>query len=616
MQAQTPPSPVTDLLCAALVRRGMEGAGTTDGASAITAMELHADIVAQDSPVLPGLLLRLARTFNLDETATLLLALAVAADADPSAQRVCAFLQNDPSLLRPSLGFALGLLGATQTAQQAAAPLLRQGLVRLENDPRLVAPPPATRILVPADDIAAFLTGDSLIPPAAAPLWRSYPPAMGPLPAARRWRIEFGADANDAVLALAAVESRGVLEIDLTGADPDSAADLAALSLRHAALRGAIAAIALPDRLPPGLAAALDIAACDIAITSGASVRSDYPVLAAPRADPAQRLAWWRAEAANAGLGLSQDETATLASRFRAGRSDIAAACIEAAASTGATTFPTVLRALHTRLGRDLAGFARRLQGTQGWDDLILPDAQMHQLRDLCDQVAQRHKVQESWGFGAGSGLGRGITALFSGPSGTGKTMAAGIVARALHLAVWRIDLSQTVSKFIGETEKNLDRIFAAAERADAVLFFDEADSLFGKRSEVKDAHDRYANLEVGYLLQKTEEYEGLAILATNLRHHLDEAFLRRLGMVIEFPFPDEEQRRRIWQVVFPSGAPLDPDIDTETLARDIRVTGGSIRTIAVNAAYMAAAEGSAIAQRHILRAAQAEYVKLGRSWE
>ena len=194
--------------------------------------------------------------------------------------------------------------------------------------------------------------------------------------------------------------------------------------------------------------------------------------------------------------------------------------------------------------------------------------------------------------------------------------MAAAVIANELGLDLLRIDLAQVVSKFIGETEKNLERVFVAAEQSDAILFFDEADALFGKRSDVKDAHDRYANIEISYLLQRMEEYDGLAILATNLRHHLDEAFLRRLQVSVEFPFPDETHRRRIWATLFPPEAPLGPDVDFDVLAREVKLAGGNLKNIALAAAFGAAAEGSTIDLAHLARAAWREHQKLGRSWD
>jgi len=263
-----------------------------------------------------------------------------------------------------------------------------------------------------------------------------------------------------------------------------------------------------------------------------------------------------------------------------------------------------------------LAALARKLAFPYGWDDLVLPTDQRGQLEEICARVRSRQLVYDAWGFGRKLGHGRGLHVLFAGPPGTGKTMAAAVIANELRLELYRIDLAQVVSKYIGETEKNLERVFAAAEQSDVILFFDEADALFGKRSDVKDAHDRYANIEISYLLQRMEEYDGLAILATNLRQHLDEAFLRRLQASVEFPFPDEVHRRRIWATLFPPEAPLGPDVDFDLLARELKLAGGNLKNIALAAAFYAAAEGSSITLAHIARAAWREHQKLGRSWE
>jgi vesicle-fusing ATPase len=220
--------------------------------------------------------------------------------------------------------------------------------------------------------------------------------------------------------------------------------------------------------------------------------------------------------------------------------------------------------------------------------------------------------VYERWGFAERASRGLGVTALFAGESGTGKTLAAEVLAADLGLDLYRIDLSATVSKYIGETEKNIRRLFDAAEASGAVLLFDEADALFGKRGEVKDGHDRYANLEVAYLLQRMESYRGLAILTTNMRSHIDRAFLRRLRFVIQFPFPDRDQRADIWRRVFPPAAPLD-GIDPEALAR-MTVPGGSIRSIALSAAFAAAEDGTPVTVDHVMRAARVEYAKSERS--
>jgi SpoVK/Ycf46/Vps4 family AAA+-type ATPase len=233
-------------------------------------------------------------------------------------------------------------------------------------------------------------------------------------------------------------------------------------------------------------------------------------------------------------------------------------------------------------------------------------------LREIAAHVRQRATVYETWGFAAKSCLranGLGISALFAGASGTGKTLAAEVLAHELRLDLYRIDLSSVVSKYIGETEKNLRRVFDAAEEGGAILLFDEADALFGKRSEVKDSHDRYANIEVSYLLQRMEAYRGLAILTTNLKSALDSAFLRRIRFVVQFPFPDATQRAEIWRRIFPHATPTDT-LDLGTLAR-LSVAGGNIRNIALNAAFLAADEGHPVRMAQLLRAARTEYAKL-----
>jgi hypothetical protein len=256
-----------------------------------------------------------------------------------------------------------------------------------------------------------------------------------------------------------------------------------------------------------------------------------------------------------------------------------------------------------------LDDLALRIGPAAAWDDLVLPAAQMNTLREIATHVRQRFKVYETWGFAAKSARGLGISALFTGDSGTGKTMAAEVLANELRLDLYRIDLSSVVSKYIGETEKNLRRVFDAAEEGGAVLLFDEADALFGKRSEVKDSHDRYANIEVSYLLQRMEAYRGLAILTTNLKSALDAAFLRRIRFVVQFPFPDAAQRAEIWRRIFPSETPTE-GLDVTKLAR-LNVAGGNIRNIALNAAFLAADAGEQVRMSHLLRAARGEYAKL-----
>jgi len=256
-----------------------------------------------------------------------------------------------------------------------------------------------------------------------------------------------------------------------------------------------------------------------------------------------------------------------------------------------------------------LDDLAQRIEPEADWDELVLPQPQRQTLREMLIHARHRARVYGDWGFFAKGSRGLGISALFSGPSGTGKTMAAEVLAGELHLDLYRIDLSSVVSKYIGETEKNLRRVFDAAEDGGTILLFDEADALFGKRSEVKDSHDRYANIEVGYLLQRMEAYHGIAILTTNLKSALDPAFLRRIRFVVQFPFPDPAARAEIWRRIFPTTAPVS-GLEPETLAR-LNVTGGSIRNIALAGAFLAAGADEDIEMAHLLQAARSEYAKL-----
>jgi SpoVK/Ycf46/Vps4 family AAA+-type ATPase len=258
-----------------------------------------------------------------------------------------------------------------------------------------------------------------------------------------------------------------------------------------------------------------------------------------------------------------------------------------------------------------LDGVALRLDARATWDDLVLSPDETDLLRQVADQVGQRSKVYDEWGFRRKMNRGLGVTVLFAGESGTGKTMAAEVLARHLRLDLYRVDLSAVVSKYIGETEKNLRRLFDAAEDGGVILFFDEADALFGKRSEVKDSHDRYANIEVNYLLQRMESYRGLAILATNMKTALDPAFLRRLRFVVSFLFPGPAERRLMWQKAFPTETPTD-GLDFDRLAR-LNLTGGNIHTVALNAAFLAAHGEMPVRMGSVLSAARVEMTKLER---
>jgi hypothetical protein len=326
------------------------------------------------------------------------------------------------------------------------------------------------------------------------------------------------------------------------------------------------------------------------------------------RPAPAEQLAYWKQCLSNANMNGKPE---LLVSQFDLSITDIGMISGEALEIAGSgSDFGTVLWEtcrVHTR--RRMDELAQRIHSGAALENLVLPDGQRQTLTEIAAQVRNRMKVYRTWGFGSRISRGLGITALFTGPSGTGKTMAAEVLSNELHLDLYRIDLSQVVSKYIGETEKNLRKVFDAAEGGGAILLFDEADALFGKRSEVKDSHDRYANIEVSYLLQRMEDYQGLAILTTNMKEAIDTAFLRRLRFIVQFPFPNPEQRKKIWQTILPEETPTR-DLDVEKLAK-LNVSGGTIRNIALYAAFLAAGADEPVTMKHLLRAARAEYGKL-----
>ena len=332
------------------------------------------------------------------------------------------------------------------------------------------------------------------------------------------------------------------------------------------------------------------------------------------RSEPLEQQILWRhalgtdVEKLNGGLDL-------LAAQFSLAPSDIRAASAMLPADwpeDGDVTRSPLWQACRDFARPRLDELAQRIIPVATWEDLVLPEAQRQTLRAIAVHLRQRIKVYDYWGFAAKGSRGLGISALFSGASGTGKTMAAEVLSNDLNLDLYRIDLSQVVNKYIGETEKNLRRVFDAAEQGGAILLFDEADALFGKRSEVKDSHDRYANIEVSYLLQRMEAYRGLAILTTNLKDALDAAFLRRLRFIVPFPFPDAALRAEIWQRIFPRQTPTQ-SLDVRKLAR-LNVAGGNIRNIALNAAFLAAHEDQLVGMGHLLKAARGEYAKLERN--
>ena len=617
-------------------------------------------------PVRPGSRLgRLRDAFGLDETDLGIVAVALAPEFDGRYERLYAYLQDDATRRWPSVDLVLevvsGSAGAKLEARRrlaaAEAPLVRHGLARIHQvEPgqallscRLSLDRQAVDFLLGHDGLDERLTAFAEVvapEPSAAPPAEREARLLALAGAAERGSplLHFhggqGAGKRTAARQLAAIAGTPLLCVDLARAPADDVGFDAAMSLvaarcrLHPCLLYLDHADAIPDALEGARWRAV---AAVLAAQRGGTVLASRTPLAAVRrgslpavevafAAPAaaERRRLWRKRLADAGLHAGEGELDRLAELFELTPGRIGDAVSAAAGAlawravrgeTAGGDGRALFAAARAQAGEVLAGLAGQLEQPWGWDDIVLPDEALAQLRDICRRVIHKRQVLDVWGMGRKLPLGRGVAALFAGPSGTGKTMAAAIVGRELGLDVYRIDLSRVVNKYIGETEKNLGRVFDAAEQANVVLLFDEAEALFGKRSEVKDAHDRYANVEIGYLLQRMEAYPGTTILATNLRHHLDEAFLRRLQVVAEFPMPAEADRLRLWRKMFPPEAPLAAEVDFEALAREVRLSGGNIRNIALAAAFAAAGEGRPIGIADLWLAAAREHRKLGRPW-
>ncbi|MCP4663259.1 MAG: ATP-binding protein, partial [bacterium] len=424
-----------------------------------------------------------------------------------------------------------------------------------------------------------------------------------------------------------------ILDAELLPADPREAAVLLRLALREGLLQQAAVLVDRADALATG-----DEAAARCKLLAGAIAEYGWlTLLAGEKPQPLRELfrgtgfqavglpmpavnlreRIWREALAELDCEDGAGWPAQLAARFRLTPGQVRDACreVDNRRHMSAPPRPPGLDDLHAacrgQSNPRLSELAIKIEPRYGWDDIVLPAPALAHLGEICHQVRQRHRVFGDWGFDRKLSHGKGLSALFSGAPGTGKTMAAEVLAHELGLDLYKIDLSGVVSKYIGETEKNLARIFAEAESSNAILFFDEADALFGRRTEVRDAHDRYANIETSYLLQRIEEYEGVAILATNLLQNIDDAFLRRIRFIVELPFPDRERRREIWRNLFPRQAPVSDAVDYELLAERFRLAGGNIRNIVLNAAFLAAQNGGVIEMGHILRGARREYEKI-----
>ncbi|HWK89972.1 MAG TPA: ATP-binding protein, partial [Longimicrobium sp.] len=421
------------------------------------------------------------------------------------------------------------------------------------------------------------------------------------------------AAAAAAALGLAAFRARAA-DVPAAAAERET---LARLWEREAVLSGTVLLLEVEDGDGPEAQRAAVAFAERLRAPAAVSAREPLattlrPAVRVPvdRPPPDEQRALWRGVLGERAASLN-GALDPLVAQFRLGVREIAQAAAEGLPGDGEALGRRLWAACRAQARPRLDELAQHIDPAARWDDLVLPPEQARTLHQVADQVRHRTRVYETWGFGRGGARGLGVSALFAGPSGTGKTLAAEVVAAELELDLYRIDLSQVVSKYVGETEKNLRRVFDAAEEGGAVLLFDEADALFGKRSQVKDAHDRYANIEVSYLLQRMETYRGLAVLTTNLKDSLDEAFLRRLRFVVTFPFPDAAQREEIWRRAFPAAAPLQ-DVDPRKLAR-LSVTGGNIRNIALGAAFLAAGEDAPLRMDHLLAAARSELAKMER---
>ena len=616
----------------------------------------------------------LGRTFGLSSVDLNMILVALAPEVDLRYERLYAYLQDDVTRRRPTVDLALNLFSDSAEAKlelrtrfSADAPLVRHKLLNLVADPAQVQPPLLSHYLKLEEQVVGFILGEISLDHRLAGFCR-FEEAPGNdhemdglralLSLAAQMRhtgqpliLYFqGSGASGKIRAAQAIaraaETR-LLIVDL-GRAPESPAafqESMQLAFREASLQGAVLYLDGVDAVRrEARDSAQRIVSGHLAEYSGVAIVAGskpwIPGAGGPAGvrtvvfgvlDRTHALECWQNNLDKLAVDYAAEDLVLLADRFRLTPDQIAdaAACArnemlwQAASADDqelgescTVTLDQLCAAARAVCGNELAGLARKIRPRYTWDDIVLPPDQLDQLQEVCQQAKHWQTVFGDWGFDRKLSLGKGLNVLFSGPPGTGKTMAAEVLANDLQLDLYKIDLSQIVSKYIGETEKNLDRIFVLAEHSNAILFFDEADALFGKRSEVKDSHDRYANIEVGYLLQKMEEYEGIAILATNVKHHIDEAFVRRMQVIVEFPFPEEAERRRVWQVIFPEESPVGRDVDFAALARTVRLAGGNIRNIARASAFYAAGDGGIIRMRHLVKASRREYQKLGREWQ
>jgi SpoVK/Ycf46/Vps4 family AAA+-type ATPase len=614
---------------------------------------------------IPLRLVRLGERFRLDKFEIDTILLCLAAELDLRYEKLYAYLQDDVTKKRPSIDLALNLLSGSFSEKLSArrrfsssSRLTKHQLISIVSDPATPGPSLLNQYLKLDERVVCYLLDGDEIDSRLASLVSLVAPnhklndlilpddlvgrlellVGGHAKEDRAFNLYFqgaygsgrrstaGAICHSLGLKLLVVDSARAAS---TGADFGS---LVRLIAREAALQDAAIYwqnfdVLLSDDQRPSLAILLqELAGSRTVMFFGAEAvwePSDLPQLAPfiritlPRPAYCDRVSLWANALAD--KAASDVDTTALANKFRftGGQIRDAAATARNLARRrdprGSTvTMPDLFEACRLQSNRKLASLATQIPPHYSWQDIVLPREKLRQLREVCNAVEYRSLVYDEWGFDKKLSLGKGLSLLFTGPSGTGKTMAAQILAGELGLDLYKIDLSTVISKYIGETEKNLARIFAEAVTSNAVLFFDEADALFGKRSEVRDSHDRYANIEINYLLQKMEEHEGTVILATNLRKNMDEAFVRRIQFTIEFPFPHADQRLAIWEKTMPTAMPRK-DLDLELMARRFELAGGSIRNIVLTAAFLGAEDGGCVTMEHLLRATRQEYQKMGK---
>lgn len=569
-----------------------------------------------------------------------LVLLTAAYELDPTTAARCAAASGDPERAYPTFSLALAALAEPHwSALTPVAPLRRWRIVELDDESRLTLSrlrldERILHFLLGSPYLDARLHGQLRRTPVPGELPPSYDLAASRVAAG--WTTAARPDApllvevvggdlpSRAEIAAAAAARSGLGLYAMSAEDiPTDAAErdrLARLWQREAILLPAALLVEVGE-LDRDQRAATDAfltgAAVPVVVSSSDPRQSDRPHgerVTVPSLDDEEQLGLWVGAFRDV-VDIGESELRSLIAQFQLPphvvRSAAAAVRRDLPGEDELDAAGLAWRAglNEARIGMDELG--RRIEPEAGWDDLVLHERQTSVLREIVAHVRQRATVHQEWGFAATLRRGLGVTALFAGGSGTGKTLAAEVMAKELGLDLFIIDLSQVVSKYIGETEKNLRKVFDAAERGGALLLFDEADALFGKRSEVKDSHDRYANLEVSYLLMRMEAYRGLAILTTNMKKALDTAFMRRIRFVVDFPFPAEHERAEIWRRVLPPQTPTK-GIDPELLAQ-LTVAGGSIRNIALSGAFLAAEEGDRLQMRHMLAAARTEYAKLER---